>query len=109
MVKYKKYFQKMLEDNGEIFNSFKNLHDNYALNPQSRQLEFNTQGKKVLKIIREYENRLCSDTERGVYSKYSARLAEKFQNEIRAHFPMVDRIGLTIDKPGFAIKKINLF
>lgn len=108
MVKYKKYFQKMLEDNKDFFNSFKNLHDNYALNPQSRQQEFNIQGEKVLEIIREYENRLCTDTERGVYSKYSAKLAEKFQGEVRAHFPMVDRIGLIIDKPGFAIKKINL-
>ena len=108
MVKYKEYYQKMLEDNGEIFNSFKNLHDNYTLNPESHQQEFNTHGEKVLEIIREYENRLCTDTERGMYSKYSVKLAEKFQNEVRAHFPMVDRIGLIIDKPGFAIKKINL-
>lgn len=98
----------MLKDNEEIFNSFKNLHDNYALNPQSHQKDFNTQGEKVLEIIREYENRLCTDTERGVYSKYSAKLAEKFQNEVRAHFPMVDRVGLIIEETGFAIKKIKL-
>lgn len=98
----------MLEDNGEIFNSFKNLHDTYALNPQSHQQELNTQGEKVLEIIREYENRLCADTERGIYSKYSTQLAEKFQNEVRTHFPMVDHIGLIIGKPGFAIKKIKL-
>ena len=98
----------MLEDNEDIFNSFKKLHENYILNPQSQQKEFNTQGEKVLEIIREYENRLCTDTERGVYSKYSAKLAEKFQSEVRAPFPMVDRIGLIIEKPGFAIKKINL-
>lgn len=98
----------MLKDNREIFDSFKNLHDNYALNSQSHQKEFNTQGEKVLQIIREYENRLCTDTERGVYSKYSAKLAEKFQNEVRAHFPMIDHIGLIIDKPAFAIKKIKL-
>lgn len=98
----------MLKDNGEIFNSFKNLHDNYVLNPESHQKEFNTQGEKVLEIIREYENRLCTDTERGGYSKYSAQLAEKFQNEVRAHFPMIDRIGIIIEKSGFAIKKINL-
>ncbi|MCH7641084.1 hypothetical protein IID22_02735 [Patescibacteria group bacterium] len=109
MVKYKEYYQKMLEDNGEIFSSFKNLHDSYTLNPQSHQKEFNTRGEKVLEIIREYENRLCTNTERGVYNKYSAKLAEKFQNEVRVHFPMIDRIGLIIDKPGFAIKKINLF
>lgn len=98
----------MLKDNGKIFDSFKNLHDNYALNPESHQQEFNVQGEKVLEIIREYENRLCTDTERGGYSKYSAQLAEKFQNEVRVHFPMIDRIGIIIEKSGFAIKKINL-
>jgi sugar-specific transcriptional regulator TrmB len=108
MVKYKKYFQKMLEDNGKTFNSFKKLQEKYALNPDSHQKELNEKGEKVLEIIREYENRLCTDTERGIYSKFSTKLAEKFQNEIRAHFPMVDRIGIIIDKPGFAIKKIKL-
>ena len=97
----------MLEDNKHLFNSFRVLHDNYALNPNLYQKEFNAQGEKILTIIREYENRLCANTERGMYSKYSTQLAEKFQNEIRFHFPMVDRIGLIID-PEFTIKKIYL-
>ena len=108
MVKYKEYYQKMLQDNGDIFVSFKNLHESYTLNPQSHQKEFNEKGEKVLEIIREYENRLCTNTERGMYNKYSTKLAEKFQNEVRTHFPMVDRIGLIIE-PSFAIKKINLY
>ena len=107
MVKYKKYFQKMLEDNQGIFDSFKRLHDSYALNPDSLQDDFNKEGEKVIKVIREYENRLCSDIERGVYSRYSGQLAEKFQNEVRTHFPMIDYIGL-VAKPIFTIKKINL-
>ncbi len=98
----------MLEDNKEIFDAFRSLHDNYGLNPDSHQKEFNTLGEKVLEIIREYENRLCTDTERGGYSKYSANLAEKFQNEVRRNFPMVDHIGITIEEAGFSIKKINL-
>ena len=97
----------MLEDNKELFDSFKLLHDEYALNPSAFQDKFNTQGEKVMAVIREYENRLCANTERGMYSKYSTQLAEKFQNEVRTHFPMVDRIGLIID-PEFTIKKIYL-
>lgn len=107
MVKYREYFQKMLEDNRELFDSFKTLHDEYALNQDAFQNKFNAQGEKVLTIIREYENRLCANTERGMYSKYSTQLAEKFQNEVRTHFPMVDRIGLIVDSE-FTIKKIYL-
>lgn len=66
----------MLEDNRQLFDSFKKLHDTYSLNPQPHQREFNAQGEKVLQIIREYENRLCTDTERGVYSKFSGQLAD---------------------------------
>lgn len=107
MVKYREYFQKMLSDNRELFDSFKLLHDTYALNPSAFQDNFNAHGEKILTIIREYENRLCANTERGMYSKYSTQLAEKFQNEVRAHFPMVDRIGLIVN-PEFKIKKIYL-
>jgi|SRR3972149_8162611 len=107
MVKYRQYFQKMLVDNKELFDSFKLLHDEYALNPDANQDKFNAQGEKIMAVIREYENRLCANTERGMYSKYSTQLAEKFQNEVRAHFPMVDRIGLILDSD-FTIKKIYL-
>ena len=109
MVKYKEYFQKMLADNKSVFDSFKKLHDKYALNPDLHQKELNKKGEKVLMLVREYENRLCANTERGVYSKFSTQLAEKFQNEVHTHFPMVVSIGLApIDKDLFTIKKINL-
>lgn len=105
----------MLKDNKEIIESFRLLHDNYALNPDYLQKQFNKEGGKILALIREYENRLCRNTERGMYSKYSVALAEKFQNEVRKHFPMIDRVGLILEetdpkisKPEFAIKKIYL-
>ena len=116
MVKYRQYYQKMLEDNKELFDSFRILHDNYALNPEEHQGQFNKEGEKIMAVIREYENRLCRNTERGVYSKYSTQLAEKFQNEVRIHFPKVDSIGIIIEgpekspsgNPQFSIKKIYL-
>jgi hypothetical protein len=116
MTKYKKYFEKMLEDNKVLFEDFKKLHDEYALKPDSLQETLNKEGEKVLEVIREYERRLCANQERGMYNKFSTNLAEKFQNEVRGHFPMVDHIGLVTQKPQekpsfepeFAIKKINL-
>ena len=111
MVKYKEYLQKMLIDKKGVFDDFKKIHDNYALNPDGLQDEFNKQGESVLEIIREYENRLCSNTERGMYNKFSAGLAQKFQDEVRREFPMIDHVGLktTNGKPSFQIKRIKLF
>ncbi len=114
MRKYKAYFQRMLDENKKTFEEFKKLHDEYSLNPHFLQEKFNKEGEKVLKIIREYEQRLCANTERGIYSKFSGRLAEKFQNELRKVFPKIDYIGLITSKDNqeeirvFRIKKIKL-
>jgi sugar-specific transcriptional regulator TrmB len=106
MTRYKDYFDKMLSENKDLFDEFSRLHDRYALNKSALQEEFNKIGQKVLEIVHEYENRLCANTERGIYSNFSATLAEKFQNEVRQAFPLIDHIGLKAD--GFTIKKINL-
>lgn len=110
MVKYKEYLQKMLDENRQVFDEFKKIHDQYSLSSNGLQNEFNRQGEKVLEIIREYENRLCSNTERGMYNKFSAGLAQKFQDEVRRRFPMIDHIGLKEITTGqsFTIKRIKL-
>jgi len=111
MTKYKEYFQRMINENKDLFESFKQLHDAYAMNQESWQEKFNAEGAKISEVIREYENRLCANTERGMYNHYSAGLAQKFQDEVRAHFPMIDHIGLKIEKTNdrsFVIKRIKL-
>ena len=111
MPKYKEYFQKMLDENKESFDSFARLHMEYSLDQNAKQEEFNQKGEKIMEIIRDYENRLCSGTERGMYNHYSAGLAEKFQNEVRSHFPLIDDVGLIVEKKtdtgkDFLLKKI---
>ena len=104
----------MITDNKSAFDEFRILHDNYALNPEKFQEEYNREGEKVLEIVRDYENRLCANTERGAFNKYSANLSEKFQSEVISHFPMIGHIGLKIEKDGdtnkndFTLKKIDL-
>ncbi len=104
----------MLEENRPVFEKFKKLHDEYSLKPTLFQEKFNKEGEKILEIIREYERRLCANTERGMYSRFSGKLAEKFQNEVRKFFPMIDNIGLIVKKKKpakqevFTVKKINL-
>src|SRR3989344_5781524 len=106
MTKYKEYLNKMLAENKELFAAFRKLHNDYTLDPDSLQDKFNSEGKKVMEIVREYENRLCANTERGMYNKFSVNLAEKFQSEVKRVFPMIDHVGLIVET--FNLKKINL-
>ena len=106
MTRYKEYLLKMINENKEIFDKFKILHDDYSLNPDKMQNAFNNEGEKILEIIRDYENRLCANQERGMYNKFSANLAEKFQKEVKKVYPLIDHIGLKVIN--FSIKKITL-
>ncbi len=93
MVRYKEYVKKMIAENQEIFNEFRIIHDRYSIDGERHQAELNRIGEKILEVVKEYENRVCANTERS-YSQYSANLAEKFQNEVRSVFPMIDFIGV---------------
>lgn len=108
MTKYKQYFDKMVGENKDAFAEFKILHDRYGLEGESMQEEFNKEGKKILNIIQEYENKLCKNSEK-TYSRFTGNLAEKFRDEIRKSFPMIDHIGIIVkSKPSFTLKKITL-
>lgn len=104
MTKYKEYVDRMLATNEELFANFKKIHDEYALNPSQWQAKFNSEGEKVLLIVHDWENKLCLQSEKGGYGKFTTTLSEKFQQEVKRHFPMIDHIGLKV----FSIKKINL-
>lgn len=93
MQKYKQVFQEMLEYNSDLFTSFKTLHDNYALNSKVFQTEFNDEGEKVLRVIRRYENILCTKSENGRFGKFSTNLSEKFWGEVKQRFPKIGMIG----------------
>ena len=99
MTKYKEYYQKMVEENAELFESFREIHDLYAKNKFAHQDEFNEIGYEVIEVIRDWERRLCSAMGRGKYSSYSHRLADKFKEEIRKTLPLIDVIGVKIKKP----------
>lgn len=100
----------MLEKNPELFNEFRRIHDQYTLAPEQYQEEFNTVGRKVQDVIRRFENILCGKSETSGYSQYSSNLAQKFQDEIRTHFPKIDFIGIKVasTQTPFNIKRIKL-
>lgn len=108
MTKYKEYFENMVRENKELFDSFKRLHDEYALNPDNLQDKFNKEGEKVLEVTRQWENKLCKQSEKAGYSKYTTNLSEKFQAEVKKLFPMIDHVGIIAKKEkAFFLKKIS--
>ena len=84
----------MVHNNWKLFTSFKNLHDRYLIEPEACHREFNAEGEKILGVIREWERRLCQQTEKGQYSKFSSGLADKFWELVRADYPKIDFVGV---------------
>ena len=106
VTKYKEYVGKMLEANKSAFESFRKIHDQYTLDEEKYQEEFNQEGEKILPLIHDWEDRLCRQSEKAGYAGFTGGLAEKFQAEVKREFPLIDHVGLIVDR--FSIKKINL-
>lgn len=106
MTKYKEYYDKMVSENKDLFNEFTRAHFEYSIDQNKNQEEFNRIGAKIQEVMHEWENRLCKTSEGAGFGSYTTNLAEKFQSEIRSHFPLIDHVGIVVNK--FSIKKIKL-
>lgn len=94
MAKYTEVIKDMLEYNKDLFESFRVLEEKYNDDPATYQVEFNSEGEKVLRVVRRYENILCGKSESGRYGKFSSNLSEKYWQEIRRLFPHIDSVGV---------------
>lgn len=106
MTKYREYFERMITNEKEKFDSFTKLHMQYSLDQDTLQAKFNEEGTKIVTIIREWENKLCSTSDKAGYGGYTSNLSEKFWGEVRKSFPLIDYVGVIVKK--FNISKINL-
>jgi len=93
-VKYKQYFQLMCEQNEALFAEFTKIHKQFLANPDVNRIDFNTVGKQVTEVARDWDRRLCSAMGRGQFSQYSQNLSEKFWGEVRKIFPLIDQVGV---------------
>ena len=94
MSKYRAAVQQMLDENRELFEEFKPIHDAYVLSPAVNQAKYNSIGSTVMDVIREYERKLCAKMGAGQYSKFSMNLSGKFMEEIKAIYPKIMFIGI---------------
>lgn len=92
MAKYKEYFQEMLLQNKDAFDAFKKLHDDYVKDPKKYQKEFEEKRSEMTLLIERHISRLCMKMESGKFGKFSSGLADKFWQEVRAHFPKIDEL-----------------
>lgn len=92
--KHQQYFQDMLDNHKELFDSFKHIEMLYEKDAKKYQKEFNEKGEEVLVVIRKYENMLCSHSEGGKYGKFSSKLSDKFWEMVRKYFPKIDFVGV---------------
>lgn len=95
MVKYKKAIKEMLDDNQILFDEFKTIHVNFDKDSTNWQDKFNEEGTKTLRIIRRYENNLCSRSENTGFGKFSTNLSNKFWAEVRAFLPLIDSVKIS--------------
>jgi hypothetical protein len=93
MTKYQKFFQEMVEQNQELFDSFKKIHDGYLEDPKKWRDQFNELGRDIQDIVRDYEDRLCRSSENSGYGRYTTDLSNKFQQEVKKLFPKIDYVG----------------
>src|SRR5579862_1511693 len=93
MAKYKQHVLDMLEVHADIFKEFQKIHDAYGQDHHKWQEAFNEKGREILPILARWENTLCAKSESGKFGKFSSALADKFREEVKAHFPQIDAIG----------------
>lgn len=108
MTKFKEYYDRMVKENKEAFDNFAKLHMEYGMDQDKFQEDFNKKGEEILKIVHLWEDKLCSQSEKAGYGNYTGNLAEKFQAEVKNHFPLIDHVGIIVTGPAFSLKKIKL-
>lgn len=94
--KFKKYFDEMFEAHREEFMKFMVLNQCYKEDKREFKHRFDEEGAKIQRIVTEWEDKLCGTMEKGKNSTYSAKLGEKFRDEVVKYFPYFNEIGVTI-------------
>jgi len=96
--KYQQFYDLLWENNQELLEEFRVIHDAFAQGDSSKEEEFHSVGIRVLDKIREWDRRLCSGMSRGQFSQYTVKLSEKFWERVRKDFSLIDEVGVRTRK-----------
>ncbi len=95
-AKYERYFEKMLVQEPELFEQFREIHDRYKQDQDQYKAEFDRIGKKVVASIHHWERRLCTGMGKTQYAVYAHSVSEKFWDLVRQEFDQIDMVGVKI-------------
>lgn len=93
-AKFKKAVDEMIALHKEEFEEFSKVHELFASDKKKWSSKFNEVGKPIMDYVLQAEKRLCSKTENSGYGNYSTKLSEKFREEVKNHFPLIDFVGV---------------
>lgn len=99
MTKFKQYYQQMWDAHKDILSEFMDIHDKYQKDRFNNQAEFNRIGKEARQVMEEWDQRLCKQMEKGSNGVFSSKVSEKFWNEIKQDFPLVEFVGVEVLRP----------
>lgn len=98
MTKFTEIYKKMWTDHAKELKDFQQIHDLFKQDRATYSKEFNDKGAHAMEILHEYEDRLCSGMERGMYGKYSDKVAEKFWQRVKKDFPLIELVGVEVSR-----------
>jgi hypothetical protein len=96
MTLYKKLITEMYEAHDAEMKSFDAVHANYLTNQKKYQDAYNQAGVAIMEIMHGYEKQLCGKSERSGMGVYSSKLADKFWQEIKKRYPLIEFVGVKL-------------
>lgn len=93
-TKYQEFYQLMYEENKELFDYFSALCENYERDPEIYKERFDEEGKKVMRIMQDWDRKLCKKMDRTGKGNYSTAVSQKFWDVIKKKYPRILEVGV---------------
>ncbi len=91
-----KAYEGMMANHEEEFARFSDIHAKFSQDQDKWKTKYDEIGKPILRIISDTENKLCMKMENSGRGKYADNLSDKFRAQVRAAFPLIDLVGVTV-------------
>lgn len=93
-TKFQEFYKLMYAENQELFDYFKALCESFEKDRELYQERFHEEGKKVMRIMQDWDRKLCKKMDKTGRGNYSTAVSEKFWEVIRKDFPLINQVGV---------------